>query len=244
MPDASSLRRETMNRIGVDVGGTFTDLVVEQPDGTIEVFKVPSVPSDPSQGVLDAVAAAAGGLGLTVPELLGRCGWFVHGSTVATNTVLERKGAKVGMLTTAGFRDSVEIRRSIRENPWDHRTPFADPLVPRHLRLGVRGRLDAQGEELVPLSGDDVRDAVASLAGRGVETVALCFINAYANGRHEEEAAEIIRSVAPQMSVSLSSRLAPIVGEYERGSTTVIDAYIRRRIPARATVRPRLRDRR
>ncbi|MBI2738403.1 MAG: hydantoinase/oxoprolinase family protein [Rhodospirillales bacterium] len=232
MPDASSLRSETMNRIGVDVGGTFTDLVVEQPDGTIDVFKVPSVPSDPSQGVLDAVSAAAAGLGTTVPELLGRCGWFVHGSTVATNIVLERKGARVGMLTTAGFRDSVEIRRSIRENPWDHRTPFAEPLVPRYLRLGVRGRLDAQGQELAPLSADDVRDAVAAFAERGVETVAICFINAYANGRHEEEAAEIIRSVAPQMSVSLSSRLAPIVGEYERGSTTVIDAYIRRRVIA------------
>ena len=221
-----------MNRIGVDVGGTFTDLVVEQPDGTIDVFKVPSVPSDPSQGVLDAVTAAAAGLGTTVPELLGRCGWFVHGSTVATNTVLERKGARVGMLTTAGFRDSVEIRRSLRENPWDHRTPFAEPLVPRYLRLGVRGRLDAQGQELVPLSADDVRAAVSTFAERGVETVAICFINAYADGRHEEQAAEIIAEVAPRMSVSLSSRLAPIVGEYERGSTTVIDAYIRRRVIA------------
>ncbi|WP_421995948.1 hydantoinase/oxoprolinase family protein [Reyranella sp.] len=220
------------NRIGVDVGGTFTDLVVEQEGGVIEVFKVPSVPSDPSRGVLDAVAAAAAGLGTTVPDLLARCGWFVHGSTVATNTVLERKGARVGMLTTAGFRDSVEIRRSIRENPWDHRTPFAEPLVPRNLRLGVRGRLDAQGRELAPLLADDVRDAVARFAEKGVDSIAICFINAYADGRHEAAAAEIIREVAPQMSVSLSSRLAPIVGEYERGSTTVIDAYIRRRVIA------------
>ena len=206
--------------------------MVELADGAIEVFKVPSVPSDPSQGVLDAVAVAATGLGTTVPGLLGRCGWFVHGSTVATNTVLERKGARVGMLTTAGFRDSVEIRRSIRENPWDHRTPFAEPLVPRHLRLGVRGRLDAQGCEIAPLVADDVRDAVAEFSRRGVESVAVCFINAYADGRHEEAAAEIIRREAPQLSVSLSSRLAPIVGEYERGSTTVIDAYIRRRVIA------------
>ena len=232
MPEAFVPRGSAANRIGVDVGGTFTDLVVEQSDGTIEVFKVPSVPSDPSQGVLDAVTAAAAGLGTTVPELLARCDWFVHGSTVATNTVLERKGAKVGMLTTEGFRDSIEIRRSIRENPWDHRTPFAEPLVPRHLRLGVRGRLDAGGQELVPLSADDVRGAVASFVEKGVETVAICFINAYADGKHEEQAAEIIRSAAPHLSVSLSSRLAPIVGEYERGSTTVIDAYIRRRVIA------------
>ena len=219
-----------MNRIGVDVGGTFTDLVVEQPGGTIEVFKVPSVPSDPSRGVLDAVAAAAAGLGKSVAELLGECGWFVHGSTIATNTVLERKGAKVGLLTTWGFRDSIEIRRSIRENPWDHRTPYAEPLAPRHLRLGVRGRMDAHGREIAPLSGEDVRDAVVQFAQRGVDAIAICFINAYANGGHEEEAAEIIREVAPQMPVSLSSRLAPIVGEYERSSTTVVDAYIRRRV--------------
>ena len=230
MPEASVPRGPAANRIGVDVGGTFTDLVVEQPDGTIEVFKVPSVPSDPSRGVLDAVAAAAAGLGKPVARLLGECGWFVHGSTIATNTVLERKGARVGMLTTAGFRDSVEIRRSIRENPWDHRTPYAEPLVPRHLRLGVRGRMDAAGRELAPLAEADVRDAMARFAERDVDAVAICFINAYANGRHEEQAAEIIRVAAPQMSVSLSSRLAPIVGEYERGSTTVIDAYIRRRV--------------
>jgi N-methylhydantoinase A len=219
-----------VNRIGVDVGGTFTDLVVEQADGTIQVFKVPSVPGDPSRGVLNAVHAAAIGLGLAVGDLLADCGWFVHGSTIATNTVLERKGAKVGMLTTAGFRDSLEIRRGVRENPWDHRTPFAQPLVPRQLRLGVGGRIDARGRELAPLVPDDVRQAVHSFVAQGVEAIAVCFLNAYENGRHEEEAAKVIEAVAPGMSVSLSSRLAPIVGEYERGSTTVIDAYIRKRV--------------
>ncbi len=219
-----------MNRIGVDVGGTFTDLVVEQADGAIAVFKVPSVPADPSKGVLDAVAAAAAGLGVSVEALLGDCGWFVHGSTVATNTVLERKGAKVGMLTTHGFRDSLEIRRGIRENPWEHRAPFADPLVPRYLRKGVRGRIDVHGKELAPLVADDIHAALAAFAAEGVEAVAVCFINAYVNGAHEEKAAEIIRAAVPGVSVSLSSRLAPILGEYERGSTTVIDAFIRRRV--------------
>ncbi len=219
-----------MNRIGVDVGGTFTDLVVEQTNGSLEVFKVPSVPSDPSRGVLNAVAAAAAGLQMSVADLLGQCSWFVHGSTIATNTVLERKGAKVGMLTTTGFRDSLEIRRGIRENPWDHRTPFAEPLVPRHLRLGIKERIDARGAELKPLAADDVRAAVKFFAQHGVEAIAVCYINAYMNGCHEEETAEIIRTEAPQMSVSLSSRLAPIVGEYERGSTAVVDAYIHRRV--------------
>ncbi|MCA8930528.1 MAG: hydantoinase/oxoprolinase family protein, partial [Alphaproteobacteria bacterium] len=112
-------------RIGVDVGGTFTDLVVVHDDGTSQVHKVPSNPGDPSAGVIEAVRAAARGMQLDVSELLARCDAFVHGSTIATNTVLERKGARVGMLTTHGFRDSVAIRRGLRRNPWDHRTPFA-----------------------------------------------------------------------------------------------------------------------
>lgn len=219
-----------MNRIGVDVGGTFTDLVVEQDGGAIAVFKVPSVPADPSRGVLDAVHAAAAGLNVTVGQLLADCRWFVHGSTVATNTVLERKGAKVGMLCTHGFRDSLEIRRGIRENPWDHRTPFAEPLVPRYLRKGIHGRIDVHGNELAPLVEDDIRAALTEFTKEGVETVAVCFINAYVNGVHEEQAAKVIRAAAPQLAVSLSSRLAPIMGEYERGSTTVIDAFIRKRV--------------
>lgn len=219
-----------MNRIGVDVGGTFTDLVVEQDGGALAVFKVPSVPADPSRGVLDAVAAAAQGLGVSVAQLLGDCGWFVHGSTIATNTVLERKGAKVGMLTTYGFRDSLEIRRGIRPNPWDHRTPFAEPLVPRYLRKGIHGRIDAYGKELAPLSKADIEDALADFEAEGVQTVAVCFLNAYVNGVHEEAAADIIAAAAPEMTISLSSRLAPILGEYERGSTTVIDAFIRKRV--------------
>jgi N-methylhydantoinase A len=219
-----------MNRIGVDVGGTFTDLVVDQGGGAISVFKVPSVPADPSRGVLDAVAAAARGLGVSAAQLLGECGWFVHGSTIATNTVLERKGARVGMLTTDGFRDSLEIRRGIRPNPWDHRTPFAEPLVPRYLRKGVRGRIDVHGRELAPLDPADIREALAGFEREGVEAVAVCFLNAYVNGAHEEQALGVIRAVAPTMSVSLSSRLAPIMGEYERGSTTVIDAFIRKRV--------------
>ncbi len=219
-----------MNRIGVDVGGTFTDLVVEQEGGAITVFKVPSVPADPSRGVLDAVHAAATGLGLTVGQLLADCRWFVHGSTVATNTVLERKGASVGMLCTHGVRDSLEIRRGIRENPWDHRTPFAEPLVPRYLRKSVRGRIDVHGKEIAPLSEVDIRAALSEFTAEGVEAVAVCFINSYVNGVHEEQAARVIRAAAPQLSVSLSFRLAPIMGEYERGSTTVIDAFISKRV--------------
>ena len=111
-------------RIGVDVGGTFTDMVIAGADGALHVFKVPSVPSDPARGVMNAVAKAAADLGLSEAEFLENCAFFAHGSTVATNTLLERKGVRVGLLTTEGFRDSLEIRRGIRTNPWDHRTPY------------------------------------------------------------------------------------------------------------------------
>ncbi|HTG22325.1 MAG TPA: hydantoinase/oxoprolinase N-terminal domain-containing protein, partial [Reyranella sp.] len=143
-------------RIGVDVGGTFTDLVLVGPDRGVRVFKVPSVPADPSQGVLNALQRAADSEDLPVGRLLASCSLFVHGSTVATNTVLEGKGARVAMLTTAGFRDSLDIRRGARDDPWDHRTPYPPVLVPRQLRLPVRGRIDRTGQESEPLSDEDI----------------------------------------------------------------------------------------
>ena len=133
-------------RVGVEVGGTFTDLVAVE-GGKIVVTKVPSTPRSPDVGAFDALKAS--GIDLSTIEDLG------HGSTVATNTILEKKGAKVGMLTTEGFRDSLEIRRGIRENQWDHRAPFPEVLVPRYLRLPVRGRLASDGSELAPVALED-----------------------------------------------------------------------------------------
>lgn len=219
-------------RIGVDVGGTFTDLVVVHDDGASQVYKVPSSPGDPSAGVIKAVRAAARGMGLEVESLLARCDAFVHGSTIATNTVLERKGAQVGMLTTAGFRDSLAIRRGLRHNPWDHRTPFATPLVPRHLRLGIGGRIDSNGREVAPLALDDIDTALTAFAAHGVEAIAVCLINSYVNAAHEQTLEAALRERGCQLPISLSSSLAPIMGEYERGSTTVIDAHIRARVVA------------
>src|SRR5690349_18622796 len=174
-------------RIGVDIGGTFTDLVLAKPGG-IHVAKVPSVPADPAQGVLDALDKAAAGQNLSVPDLLGRCAIFVHGSTIATNTLLEGKGAKVGMLTTEGFRDSLEIRRGIRDNPWEHRTPYPPVLVPRFLRRPIAGRIDRDG--------------------------------------NEDQAAEAVRARHGDAAISISSAIAPVMGEYERGSTAVLNAYV------------------
>jgi len=213
-------------RIGVDVGGTFTDMVLRDAAGAVRIFKAPSVPADPSEGVLGVLRLAAQQLDLPLTALLRDCVLFVHGSTVATNTILEKKGAKVGMLTTEGFRDSLEIRRGMRENQWDHRAPFPEVLVPRYLRLPVRGRLAADGSELAPLAAEDVASAARVFAAEGVESVAVCLFNSFLDGHHERAAgAELARHGAGQW-VSLSSEVMPTMGEYERGSTAVVNAYI------------------
>ena len=213
-------------RIGVDVGGTFTDLVLAGADGSIHVAKVPSVTSDPAKGVLDAVALAGERLSIEVPALLAGCTLFVHGTTVATNTVLEHKGATVGLLTTDGFRDSLELRRGYRENPWDHRTPFPPVLVPRFLRQGVGGRLDRHGKESTELAEDEVRAAVKTFADEGVDSIAICLFNSFLSPVHEARCAALVEENWDGDWVSISSAIAPIMGEYERVSTAAMNAYV------------------
>lgn len=213
-------------RIGVDVGGTFTDMVLRDAAGAMRIFKSPSVPADPSEGVLGVLRLAAQQLDLPLTQLLRDCALFVHGSTVATNTILEKKGAKVGMLTTEGFRDSLEIRRGMRENQWDHRAPFPEVLVPRYLRLPVRGRLGADGSELAPLAEEDVAAAAKIFGDEGVESVAVCLFNSFLDGRHERAAGAALARHGAGSWVSLSSEVMPTIGEYERGSTAVVNAYI------------------
>ncbi|WP_119420885.1 hydantoinase/oxoprolinase family protein [Desertibaculum subflavum] len=217
-------------RIGVDVGGTFTDLVLADAAGAVHVTKVPSTPADPAEGVVNALGAAAKQAGMALPELMAGTSLMIHGSTVATNTLLEGKGAKVGMLTTAGFRDSLEIRRGIREDQWDHRAPFPPVLVPRYLRLPVTGRLDRNGNELEPVSGRDVEAAAAVFKDEGVEAVALCLLHSYADPKHEVAAASALRQHMNGLPITLSSDVAPVIGEYERGSTAVLNAYVGPRV--------------
>ena len=213
-------------RIGVDVGGTFTDMVLRDSAGAICIFKAPSVPADPSEGVLGVLRLAAQQLDLPLSALLRDCALFVHGSTVATNTILEKKGAKVGMLTTEGFRDSLEIRRGMRENQWDHRAPFPPVLVPRYLRLPVRGRMAADGMELAPLAVEDVTAAANVFGEENVESVAVCLFNSFLDGRHERAARDELAHGWGGEWISLSSEVMPTMGEYERGSTAVVNAYI------------------
>ena len=217
-------------RIGVDVGGTFTDLVVADGNGRTDVFKVPSLPEDPGEGVIAALEAAGGAYGLSLADLLGDCQFFLHGSTVATNTLLEGRGARVGLLTTRGFRDSLEARRGMRKNPWDHRTPYPPVLVPRYLRRPVAGRIDAAGEEVEALNSEDVRAACRVFRDEGVESVAVCLLNSFVNPAHERTATEILREENVCGAISVSSEIVPIMGEYERCSTTVVNAYVMPRV--------------
>ncbi|MGA7804946.1 hydantoinase/oxoprolinase family protein [Bradyrhizobium sp.] len=217
-------------RIGVDIGGTFTDVSIVDSAGRVHASKSLSLPADPAQGVIKALHQAAGQLGTTLPYLLSHTSLFVHGSTIATNTLLERTGAVVGLLGTEGFRDTIEIRRGWRDNPWDHRTPWPDPVVPRHRRLSVIERIDVDGNPVVPLDAASVLRALERLLAFGVESVAVCLLHSYRNPEHENRCRDIIARHAPHVWLTLSSELAPIAGEYERASTAVINAYVAPRV--------------
>jgi len=217
-------------RVGVDVGGTFTDLVLVDGKGSTQAFKAPSVSSDPTAGVLAAISLAADAVGTSVETFMKNTSLLIHGSTVATNTLLEKKGAKVGLLTTAGFRDGLEIRRGFRRDVWDHREPYPEVLVPRHLRLPVTERMNVDGSARVALDEASVVSAAQALAKSEVNAIAISFLHSYRNPAHERAAKEILRRVIPGIWVTTSSEVAPIIGEYERTSTTVINAYVATRV--------------
>ncbi|MCC6523776.1 MAG: hydantoinase/oxoprolinase family protein [Polyangiaceae bacterium] len=213
------------SRVGSDVGGTFTDLFLWSAGGEVLSAKVPTTPADPSLGVVDGLRALAEARGVALDALVAHTSAIVHGTTVTTNATLTRRGAKTGLVTTEGVRDALEMRRGIREERYDNRQKNVKPLVPRHLRLPVRERVDAHGTELVPLSDDDVRRAATLLRAEGVGAVAVCFLNAFANRSHERAAAELLRAELPGAFVSVSSEVLPTIRFYNRVSTTVLDAY-------------------
>ncbi|MBX6384555.1 MAG: hydantoinase/oxoprolinase family protein [Microbispora sp.] len=211
--------------IGVDVGGTFTDLVLhDAATGEIRVAKRPTTPSAPERGVLAAVDAA-------VPaDLLARCRHFVHGTTVGLNALLERRGATVGLITTAGFRDVLEIRRGDRDDPYDLFWTPPPPLVPRRLRLEVTERVAADGSVVRDLEPEDVRRAARVFAAEGVDAVAIVLLNSYANPEHEKRVADLLTAAGFAGSVSLSHEVSGEYREYERTCTTVVDAFVRHRM--------------
>jgi len=211
------------SRIGVDIGGTFTDLVwVDEATGAVQVGKLLTTPKDPSQAVEQGVVTLlndAGGRTADVRSL-------IHGTTLATNALIERKGARTGLLTTAGFRDAVEIGREGRYDMYDLFIDQPAPLVPRHLRLEVRERVAADGSVLTPLDPSSARAAIARLKEAGVEAVAICLLHAYRNPVHERALKDLCAELLPAVPVSCSSEVVPEIREYERTSTTCANVYV------------------
>ncbi|MCA6098325.1 hydantoinase/oxoprolinase family protein [Bradyrhizobium australafricanum] len=215
-----------MYTIGVDVGGTYTDLVATDQTGRTVFAKSPSTPADQSIGVMAGLEELARRLGVTRAAMLAATDRLVHGTTVATNALLERKGAKVALLTTEGHRDVVEMREGLKPDRYDLRTPPPEPLVPRERRFGVRERLKADGSAAVALDATALGDVVAEVKRSGANSVAVCFLHAYLNPAHELAAVEQLAKELPDVSVSRSSDVLPQIKEYERASTTIVNAYV------------------
>ncbi|HYB40646.1 MAG TPA: hydantoinase/oxoprolinase family protein, partial [Candidatus Methylomirabilis sp.] len=210
-------------RLGIDVGGTFTDLVLfSEESGALIVEKVPSVPSDPSEGIMDGIARILASAGAP-PEAVG---YVAHGTTVATNTLLQRHGARTALITTRGFRDLLEIARQRRPSLYDLNAPKPPALVRRKLRLEVPERITADGAVRVPLDLAAVDRALDVLAAEDVEALAVCFLYSFLHPEHERLVAERARARLPGVAVSASADVLPELREYERLSTTVANAYL------------------
>ncbi len=209
-------------RVGVDIGGTFTDLVFLRPDGSLAKFKRPSTPDDYSRAIVEGVGTWCERAGLPPSEIAE----IVHATTVATNAILERKGAHTGLLTTEGFRDVLELRRIRIPMSYDLGWSKPVPLVERAWRLAVPERLDAQGQVLRPLDLVALESAIDQLVEADVEAVAICFLHAYRDSAHEQAAAQAVRRRLPNAYLSISHEVLPEMLEFERTSTTVVNAYV------------------
>jgi N-methylhydantoinase A len=215
-----------MYKIGIDVGGTFTDFMLSLDEGVAETYKTLTTPEDPSIGLFNGLQEMADAHKMTLTGFLKKVSTIVHGTTVTTNAVLTGSGAKTGLLTTKGLRDALEMRRGIRERQYDNRFTNVTPLVPRHLRLPVKGRLDYAGKEMIPLGVPDIEAAVKKFKNEGVQSLAVCFMNSFANAAHEKKAAAILRKHFPGTYLTVSSELLPAIRFYDRISTTALNSYV------------------
>jgi N-methylhydantoinase A len=210
-------------RLGVDIGGTFTDFVLEDvSSGKLHLGKTLTTPSDPSDAVINGLQSLLAGTGVKAEDI----GLVVHGTTLGTNAVIERTGAKTGLLTTKGFIDVLPIAREARYDHYDLQIELPKPLVRRSWRRGINERLNAAGEVHTPLDREEVKKEIAFLRDQGVESIAVCYLHGHKNGEHEAATADLIREIAPGISISCSYQVAPEIREYERSSTTVINAYL------------------
>ncbi len=208
-------------RLAVDIGGTFTDVALELEGHTITT-KGLTTPAAPEQEFLAGISRVLGQTGVAAGEV----GLIIHGTTLATNALIERSGVKTALLTTEGHRDSLEMAYENRFAQYDLTADRPAPLVPRHLRWPVRERLDRRGQVLRPLDEDSVAALIPRIEEAGLESLAIGFIHAYANPEHEARCAAILRRAFPDLPISLSSEVCPEIREYERQSTTCANAYI------------------
>jgi len=224
-------------RIGIDVGGTFTDFVLlDDASGRASTYKCLTTPRDPS----DAIEAGLRALAVQVPGCIEGLQEVIHGTTLVINAIIERKGARTGLLTTRGFRDVLELGREIRYAAYDAFAQMPEPLVPRERRLEVDERLRADGSVLTPLDEAQARETVREIARLGVESVAVCLLNSFENPAHELALKRLLAEEFPQASVSVSYEVLPQIREYERTSTTVTNAYVK---PLTETYLRRMRER-
>jgi N-methylhydantoinase A len=215
-------------RIGIDVGGTFTDFILTRDDAAPLLHKVLSTPRDPSIAVVEGLAelAAMAAPGRSAEDFTATVDTIVHGTTVTTNATLTHTGARSALLTTSGVRDALEMRRGIREEQYNNAYTNVKPLVPRHLRIGIGGRLDRAGRELEPLALADVERALEEFRREGVQAISICFMNSYANPAHERAAAALVRQAMPDAFLTVSTDLLPSIRFYERLSTTALNSYV------------------
>ena len=212
-------------RIGIDVGGTFTDFVAVNTDQQMYSGKTPTIAADEAASVFGGLEQIAADFGVSLRTLLAETDPIVLGTTVVTNTMLEFAGANIGLITTKGFRDVIELRRGYKESLFDIRLPPPHPIVERGKRLGVTERIDASGRIVTPLDETEVHTALEHLRGVGVEAIAVCLLFSFVNPVHERRVRDIIQEIDPDLFVSLSSDVLPQVREFERVSTTVVNAY-------------------
>jgi N-methylhydantoinase A len=213
-------------KIGIDVGGTFTDFLLTGSDGQSRTYKVLSTPKDPSNATMQGISEMAQDEAISLKDFLASVDVIVHGTTVTTNAVLTYSGARTGLVTTKGVRDALEMRRGIREEQYNNRYTNVVPLVPRNMRRPISGRLDYAGKEVIPLEEHEIRAEAQFFVKEGVEAVAICFMNSFANRDHEERAARIVREMMPDAYLSVSAEVLPSIRFYDRVSTTVLNAYV------------------
>src|SRR6218665_2129917 len=210
--------------VGIDIGGTFTDLVaLQHATGTQRSFKVLTTHGDPSMGVIEGIQQLMRNHGIPADSVE----LVVHATTLFTNALIERRGACTGLLTTQGFADIAEMGNERKYNLYDLQMERAQPLAPRHLGAEVAGRLNAQGQEIEPLDIPQALAVVDTLVHAGVESLAICLLHAYASPQHELALQAAIQARHPQLTLTLSSQTAPVIREYERTTTTLANAYIK-----------------